>query len=111
MIRAGLNEFTLGWFIGDFEPSILSSKDFEVGVKFFLQGESEPIHYQRTAVEITLVISGECALAGQLLSAGDILRLEPLEAGDFEAITDCTLVVVKCPSLTQDKVLGDVVGA
>jgi len=108
MIRANLNEYNLGWFVGNFEPSILSTGNFEVAVKSFLKGDIEPLHHQRQAVEITLVVSGECRLAGELLCAGDILRIDPFEAGDFEAITDCTLVAVKTPSLPNDKVLGDV---
>ncbi len=108
MIRAHLNEYRLGWFVGDFDPSILTTKEFEVAVKSFTKGDTEPIHYQRQASEITLVINGECSLAGELLFAGDILRLDPFESGGFEAITDCTLVVVKAPSLPNDKVLGDV---
>jgi hypothetical protein len=108
MIRAHLDEYRLGWFVGNFEPSILRTREFEVAVKFFLRGDTESIHHQRQATEITLVISGECSLAGELLSAGDMLRLDPLESGGFEAITDCTLVVVKTPSLPNDKVLGDV---
>lgn len=107
MLRAHLSEYKLGWFVGDFEPSMLTSREFEVSVKSFLKGDTEPIHHQRQATEITLVISGECRLAGELLRQGDLLRLDPLESGGFEALTGCTLVVVKTPSLPEDKVLGD----
>jgi len=107
MIRAHLNEYRLGWSVGDFAPSILTTKEFEVAVKSFSKGDTEPIHHQRHATEITLVTSGECCLAGELLFAGDMLRLDPFESGGFEAITNCTLVVVKAPSLPNDKVLDD----
>jgi hypothetical protein len=30
-----IDEFTNGWFIGDFSPALLHSKDFEIAVKWF----------------------------------------------------------------------------
>ena len=34
-----LSDYTRGWIIGDFEPSILRTKDFEVAVFNHLKGE------------------------------------------------------------------------
>ena len=34
-----LSDYTRGWVIGDFEPSILKTKDFEVAVLTHKQGE------------------------------------------------------------------------
>ena len=108
MIRANLEDFKLGWLVGNFEPSMLKTPDFEFAVKSYRAGEKEELHHQKTAIEITVVITGRCMLAGETLSAGDILRLEPLEAAGFEALTDCTVAAIKTPSLPSDKVLGSV---
>ena len=35
-----LSDYTRGWIIGDFEPSILKTKDFEVAVFNHSKGES-----------------------------------------------------------------------
>ena len=101
-----LNEFLAGWLVGDFTPSLIRTKEIEVGIKSFTTGDSEPAHYQIRATEINIVVSGECLLNGIALSAGDILTIEPGEVGGFEAVTDCVLVVLKHPSLPADKVLS-----
>lgn len=101
-----LSEMQGGWFIGNFEPSIIKSLDFEVCVKNYNAGETEPTHHQKIATEVTLIISGKVRLGESTFGPGDIILIEPLESFDFEAITDVTLVAVKAPSLPSDKVLG-----
>lgn len=102
-----LEAFVGGWFIGNFNPSIVESKDFEVCVKHFRAGDSEPVHFQREAWEVTAIIQGECEIGGISLSAGDVVLIEPLEAAGFLALSDCTLVAIKSPSEPGDKVIGE----
>lgn len=102
---AELSDFPGGWIIGNFAPSLIRSGDFEVAIKNFSPGDYEPRHYQETAVEITVVVSGSCRFAGQTLSAGQIILLNPGEISDFLALTDCTVVCVKSPSIPDDKVV------
>jgi len=106
VIQARIEDFKLGWFIGNFTPVILHSTDFEVAFKTYKTGEMEVAHYQKTAVEITLVIEGQCRLGDVVLNRGDLLRLEPLEVADFEALTDCSVIAIKCPSNPSDKVVA-----
>ena len=40
-----------GWFIGDFEPSVLKTKDFEVGVLVHPKGEKWPAHFHPVCTE------------------------------------------------------------
>lgn len=42
-------------------------------------------------------------MAGQHLTAGDILTLLPDTSSTFEALTDCVTVVVKHPGALNDK--------
>jgi hypothetical protein len=58
MEKTKLENFTNGWLIGDFEPSIFKNPNFEVCVKNFNKGEVEASHFQRVATEITVVLSG-----------------------------------------------------
>jgi quercetin dioxygenase-like cupin family protein len=95
-----------GWFVGDFEPSVLRSKDFEVALKYYRAGEQEDEHHHRVAIEITVVVSGKVKMLGRIWEAGDIVVVEPGEASSFEAITDSANVVVKMPSVTGDKYAG-----
>lgn len=106
MIRAKLSDFKLGWVIGNFEPSILNTPNFEFAVKSYKAGEKEELHHQKIAIEVTVVVVGTCQLGSETLTAGDVIRLDPLESASFEAITDCTVAAIKTPSLPSDKVLG-----
>ena len=48
-----------GWFIGNFEPSLLKTNDCEVAVKSYKKGDKEGKHYHKVATEYTAVIKGK----------------------------------------------------
>lgn len=100
-----LEEFKLGWIVGNFLPVLRHSEDIEIGIKHFKRGEVEPSHKQNIATELTVVISGEIRLGRKNYIANDIIEIPPSVFADFEAITDCALVCIKYPSLPNDKVL------
>ena len=100
-----LEGMTGGWFIGNFMPSIHKTEDFEICVKKYDLGATEPKHYQKVATEITVIISGQARIGENYLKEGDAITIEPFEALDFEAITNVTLVAVKFPSIPDDKVV------
>jgi hypothetical protein len=105
MLKKTLNDFKLGWVVGNFEPSLIKTKDFEVCVKYFTKGEVEPAHYQRIATEITIMVSGEAILGDLHVVAGDVIQIDPLEVAAFEALSDVALVAIKYPSIPEDKVV------
>jgi hypothetical protein len=45
-------------------------------------------------------------MSGTKLTDGDIVVVHPEEVSDFEAITDCILVVYKSASVSDDKHLA-----
>jgi len=96
-----IENFTRGWFVGNFEPTIFSTKDFEVGVLFHKKG-TLAAHYH-TSIELNYLISGEMTIHGKKLMPGDIFIIEPYEVVDPVIVKDCTLVVVKTPSMPGDK--------
>jgi quercetin dioxygenase-like cupin family protein len=100
-----VENFTGGWFIGDFSPSLLATSDFEVCIKHFKAGDFEPNHFQERATEFTIVVSGLCRMGSIVLSPGDILVLDPGETSDFLAIEDSVVIGIKTPSIPEDKVL------
>jgi len=106
MNRFELSDMTLGWFIGNFNPSLHRNDVVEVGIKRFKKGETEPLHYQVTATEWTCVIEGRIRIGKNIFHVNEIAEIPPLESADFEALEDCTLVVVKSPSIPKDKVLS-----
>ncbi len=106
MKHARLEDMVKGWFVGDFSPSVVRSKDCEVAVKHYKAGDYEAVHHHRVATEITLIVTGRVEMNGKEWQAGDIITIEPGEATDFRALTDTTNVVVKLPSAAGDKYNG-----
>jgi quercetin dioxygenase-like cupin family protein len=105
MKSANLRDMIKGWFVGNFEPVIEKSELFEVAVKEYKAGDSEPQHYHRIATEITVVVRGQVQMCHRDWYEGDIIQLSPGESTSFLAITDATTVVVKYPSVQNDKFL------
>lgn len=91
-----------GWFIGDFEPSILKTSGFEVGYKLHKKGEEWPAHYH-TGSEYNFLLSGKMRICNRVLTAGDLFEIEPYEVADPEFLEDCQVIVVKVPSKPGDK--------
>lgn len=106
MFKRDLSEFTGGWFIGAFEPSLEHNQHAEVCLKRYPAGAREPVHYQKKAREYTLVVSGRCRIGETEVGPDEILCIEPGEAAGFLALEDVVLVAIKTPSLANDKVTG-----
>ena len=98
-----LSDMTKGWFVGDFAPTVLHSDAAEVAVKTYAAGSVEARHLHKIATEVTLILTGQARMNDQVLEAGDIVRIEPGQDTELEALTDVPTVVVKTPSLAGDK--------
>jgi len=92
-----------GWFVGNFDPTVLRTEAAEVAVKTYPEGATEARHVHRVAHELTLVLSGRVRMNGTEYGPGDILLIQPGESTDFSALTAVTTVVVKLPSVIGDK--------
>jgi quercetin dioxygenase-like cupin family protein len=103
VIHRRLTDMVGGWMVGDFEPSCLRTPACEVACKHYDAGAHEHAHVHRVATELTLIASGRVVMNGRILTAGDIVVIEPGEAADFTALEAATTVVVKLPSVAGDK--------
>ena len=103
MQTSQLSAMTKGWFIGDFNPTMLPTRDVEVAVKHYRAGDAEDAHYHKVAREFTVVVSGSVRMNGRTYAAGDIVVVEPGETTDFCALTDAVTTVVKIPGAPHDK--------
>jgi hypothetical protein len=106
VFKSNLSEYKNGWLLGNFSPAVVQTTDFEVCVKTFKLGDRETSHYQVIATEVTVVLTGTVRMGEILLTADEILVVEPGEIVDFEALTDCRVLGIKFPSLPEDKVLA-----
>jgi len=100
-----LEEFVRGWFIGGFEPSLYNTTDAEVAIQEFKKGDIEDEHCHKVATEITVIVQGKARMGSRVLEKGNIIRIEPGEFTDFEALEDTMTVVVKLPGALNDKYL------
>ncbi len=98
-----IEDFTRGWFIGNFTPSVLNSELFEIGLLSHKKGERWPIHFHKIATEYNLLISGMMTIQGKNIIPGDIFILRPGEIADPDFLEDCKIVVIKVPSIPSDK--------
>jgi quercetin dioxygenase-like cupin family protein len=105
MKKYRLENFTRGWLVGDFSPSLIQTKDFEFMVRHYTKGETEDIHVHKKADEITVVVSGHFKMNGEELKSGDVVHLQPGESAGFECLEDGATAVVKTPSVIGDKYL------
>jgi mannose-6-phosphate isomerase-like protein (cupin superfamily) len=94
-----------GWFVGHFSPTVISTTEFEVGVKIYPAGAKEAAHHHKIAEELTVIASGRVIMCGQEFGPGSIIHLEPGDSTSFEALEPTITVVVKRPSVPADKYL------
>jgi mannose-6-phosphate isomerase-like protein (cupin superfamily) len=100
-----MNDMVKGWFVGHFTPTAYTTDAFEVGVKIYQAGDQEPAHHHRQAIELTVIVTGRVRMFGREFSTGDIITVERGESTAFEALEDTITVVVKTPSVPNDKFL------
>lgn len=97
-----ITDYHRGWFVGNFEPSMFNTDQFEVGVLQHKKGEEWPCHYH-TGHEINYLLSGKMVIQDTIITSGDVFMFEPYEIANPKFLEDCTVVVVKTPSKPGDK--------
>ena len=98
-----IEDFTRGWIIGNFDPSLLKTDKFEVGLLRHKAGEVWPKHYHKVGTEYNILVNGKMIIQDKELKPGDVFVCNPGEVADPIFIEDCTVLVVKVPSIPGDK--------
>jgi quercetin dioxygenase-like cupin family protein len=105
MKKFNLNDMINGWVIGNFDPSLYKTNDFEVAIKKYKAGDYDPKHYHKIGTEYTIIMTGQVEMLGILYKENDILIIEPGEETDFKALSDVITAVIKIPGINNDKYL------
>jgi len=100
-----LKDFFKGWFIGNFEPTLLKTSNFEVAFQTHKKGYKTTDHYHKQSEEFNCLIHGKLSINGIVFEEGDIFIMEPMEVSKSEILEDCEILVVRIPSLKDDKVI------
>ena len=103
MKLAKLSDFTNGWFIGNFEPSLIKTEAFEAAIHHYHKDYIGQSHFHRLAGEANVVISGRLSVNGTELGPGDIFYFYPGEVSSVKFLENTTLVIIKIPSIPDDK--------
>jgi hypothetical protein len=98
-----LKKFFKGWYIGNFSPTLFKTDQFEIAVKKYKKGEIEEKHFHKLAAEYTLIVYGKVNMNGIIYKKNDIITIEPNHSTDFIAMKKSCTVVVKIPSIANDK--------
>jgi dTDP-glucose pyrophosphorylase len=100
-----LEKYWRGWFIGNFEPSVFKTTDFEIGMLLHTKGEKWTPHYHENMTEINLLVSGDMILNDKKLKVNDIFTFKPGQIAAPIFLEDCHILCIKVPSVPGDKVL------
>lgn len=98
-----LQDYTRGWLIGDFEPSLMRTSEFEIGVLTHKKNEVWPAHYHKVADEYNVLVSGSMLINNTLVEPGTVFHVEKGEVAHPQFLEDCVVVVIKTPSVIGDK--------
>jgi quercetin dioxygenase-like cupin family protein len=103
MIVRRIEDMKGGWYIGNFEPSVFKTSEFEVGHKIHPKGDKWDSHYHKEADEITFLLRGKMVIQGRELISGDIFMIPKYEIADPIFLEECEVIIVKFPSVIGDK--------
>jgi len=107
-MASNINDFFRGWFIGNFEPALLRTDQFEIAYQQNKKDDKVERHYQRIATEYNLITKGSLIANGVTYHTGDLFVFEPYVVAEVEFLEDTDVVVVKTPSVgPEDKVTID----
>ena len=107
MKTARLENMVKGWFVGNFDPTLIRTNDVEIAVKEYKKGDYEACHYHKLSTEITVITVGRVRMNGVEYAKGDIIIIEPNQSTDFEVLEDTITTVVKYPGANNDKYIGE----
>lgn len=103
MYNHNLEEFINGWFIGNFEPTLLKTSDFEIAIKKYKKDDYENSHTHKISTEYTIIVVGEVIMNNKIYRENDIIIINPGEYTDFKCLCDVITCVVKTPCSKNDK--------
>jgi len=101
-----LENFVNGWFIGDFEPSVLKNSGVELAVMNKKKGVGvNDFHYHENCIEINVLIKGKMKVNNKFIQENEIFIFNPNVPSVYEYLEDCTFVVFKNKPSNKDKVI------
>tara|TARA_B100000886_G_C20420816_1_gene491479 strand:+ start:1394 stop:1714 length:321 start_codon:yes stop_codon:yes gene_type:complete len=94
-----------GWFVGDFKPSLLTSRVLEFGYKRIKKGAKPDYHFHKYKTEFTILLEGSILLeiTNKVVRPITCIKLNPMEKNDQYFLDDSLILIVNTPSIRNDK--------
>jgi len=103
--RYNINNYTRGWIIGDFEPCIKRTCDYEIGILSHKKDEKWGFHYHDETREINILLSGIMVINNISIKKDTIFIFEKGMISCPIFLTDCIVLCIKVPSRPNDKII------
>jgi hypothetical protein len=101
-----LDNYKRGWFVGDFEPSLLKNTGIELAVMNMKKSKGiNDFHYHEKCIEINVLIKGQMKINNKIINENEIFIFNPFVPSIYEYLEDCTFVVFKNKSSNNDKII------
>jgi quercetin dioxygenase-like cupin family protein len=104
MVNYKISNMVNGWFVGDFDPAVLKTDQYEVCYKKIDSNANEKPHYHPEGKEITLVVSGKIQINDAIFEEGDIFVIEANETVAPVCLESGMVFVVRTCSKKNNKV-------
>jgi dTDP-glucose pyrophosphorylase len=98
-----ISKFVRGWFIGDFEPSIYRTREYEVTILHKRKDDPLDYHYHKKATEYNVFVEGDMEINGVRLTPGQHFILDKNQTSCPIFHKDSIVICVKIPSDPEDK--------
>lgn len=94
-----------GWFLGNFEPSVLKHTGLEIGYLLHKKGEKWQTHYHNNIIEVNLLIEGKMILNDIEINKNQIFVIDKKVLACPIFLEDCRIICIKIPSMVGDKII------
>jgi len=98
-----VTNFIRGWFIGNFEPAIYKTREYEVGILHKSKTDPLDFHYHKEATEYNVFVKGDMEINGERLTPGQHFILDRNQTSCPIFHEDSIVLCVKLPSAPADK--------
>jgi dTDP-glucose pyrophosphorylase len=98
-----LKNYTRGWLVGNFVPSIEKNTECEIGYLQHTKNTFWDYHYHKKSKEINILVKGKMIINNIIYNKNDIFIINPNVISCPIFLEDCEIICIKIPSSKNDK--------
>ncbi len=97
-----IGDMKKGYFVGNFEPSIVKNDCVEISIKGAGRYTLDAAYYRKKDTTLIVILSGKMDIDGEKYGKGDALVFEPGELINLFALTNLGMLVIHFPGTKKD---------